>query len=442
VATHFERADRPVDAIDALDRASEEARRRGAIAEARSHLGRAVELIATVPASRARSQREVELRLRRGYLTMSTEGAVSRAAALDYERCLELCLDEAHGAEMISTLTSMWAYYTSRADLSQARLVSTTLQGVIGEEYRTWIPSNRAGFGMLDWFEGDFSTSVARLEDAMQALRAQDTSAMEAAEAWYVPVHPTVAMMIHLALARFMDGDTVGAADQCAAALGLSSELEFPSGPWSWCYAAWLGSWMDIQQQRWDATLATLDDLALLCDRHGYDSFAMIGLTQSTVATSLRDLRAASLTRSSGTQAAMLGSLVGAWQMLELRCLLTFYLTTVGALLAAAGDLDGARGRYEESLALAETTGMHCYDAETLRLRAHLDPTATVAGLTAALDLARIQGARPFELRIALDLHDLQGSNALGALQQAVDGFRADASYVELDDARARLAAR
>jgi hypothetical protein len=65
-----------------------------------------------------------------------------------------------------------------------------------------------------------------------------------------------------------------------------------------------------------------------------------------------------------------------------------------------------------------------------------------VAGLTSALDLARSQGAKPFELRIALDLHDLQGSAALDVLRQAVGGFRADASYPELDDARARLTTR
>jgi class 3 adenylate cyclase len=442
VASHFERADRAGDAVDALDRASEEARRRGAVAEARLHLSRAIELVATIGASRARSQREVNLRLRRGYLTMTAEGAVSQAAAVDYERCLEVALSEAHGAEMISTLTSMWAYYTSRADLSQARLVSTTLRGVIDEGYEAWEPSNQAGFGMLDWFEGDFTGSVARLEAAMAALLGQDSSEMEAPEAWYVPVHPIVAMMIHLAIARFMDGDTVGAAEQYAAALARSNELEFPSGPWSWSYSAWLGTWMDIEQQRWDPTAATLEEMAAVCDRHGYDSFAMIGLTQSTAASSLRDLCDSRETRSSATQAAMLGSLVGAWEMLELRCMLSFYLTTLGALMADAGDVDGARERYDAALALAEATGMHCYDAETLRRRAHLDPATSVADLVTALELARSQGAKPFELRIALDLHDLRGSSGLDVLQRAVEGFRDTASYPELDDARARLATR
>jgi hypothetical protein len=197
---------------------------------------------------------------------------------------------------------------------------------------------------------------------------------------------------------------------------------------------------MDLEQGHWDKALATLEELTAVCERHGYDSFALVGLTQTTTASSLRDLRDSASMRSSSLQAATLGSLVGAWQMLELRCMLTFYLTTLGALMADAGDRDAARQRYEESLTLAEVTGMHFYDAETLRLRAHLDPATTVGGLTTALDLARSQGAKPFELRIALDLHDLQGSGARDVLQRAVDGFRADASYPELDGARTRLA--
>ena len=92
--------------------------------------------------------------------------------------------------------------------------------------------------------------------------------------------------------------------------------------------------------------------------------------------------------------------------MLELRVFLPFYLTTAGALLAASGDREGARERYQESLDLAAQTGMRFYDAETMRCLARLagDHDAVVAALRAALELARSQEARPFELRIAQEL--------------------------------------
>ena len=65
---------------------------------------------------------------------------------------------------------------------------------------------------------------------------------------------------------------------------------------------------------------------------------------------------------------------------------------------------------------------MRFYDAETMRRIAHLAPDRdqTVSELRAALDLARSQGARPFELRIALDLHELLGGDADPLLEQAM----------------------
>ncbi len=68
--------------------------------------------------------------------------------------------------------------------------------------------------------------------------------------------------------------------------------------------------------------------------------------------------------------------------------------------------------RYEESLQLAAETGMRFYDAETLRRLAQLAPDREemVAGAARRARPGRSQGARPFELRIAHDLHELEGA--------------------------------
>ena len=138
----------------------------------------------------------------------------------------------------------------------------------------------------------------------------------------------------------------------------------------------------------------------------------------------------------------MLGSLIDAWRAVEYRNFLTIYITMLGRLAAKGADSARARAHFEESLELAESTGMHFYDAETLRCRAHLaeQTDEVVRGLGEALELARRQGSRPLELRIALDLHDLRGEAAGADLRAAVEGFATDASYVDLDDARSRLA--
>jgi hypothetical protein len=87
---------------------------------------------------------------------------------------------------------------------------------------------------------------------------------------------------------------------------------------------------------------------------------------------------------------------------------------------------------------------MHFYDAETARRIAHLapDPESKIAALRDAMKLARSQAARPFELRIALDLHELLGQDARAPLERAMAAFAADTTTIELDRARARVMTR
>lgn len=442
IAKHFERAGQPFDAANAWGEASADARRRGLVAEARLRLGAGIDQAALLAPGRERNELEVELRLRRGYLASSADGMGSQDATADYQRCLELTLDIPNAPNMVSTLTAMWGYYTSRADLAQARQLSITLQSLVSEDWgEFWRPQNIASFAMLDWFEGDFVHADEELRRAVESLYARETFDSEAVAAWYLPTHPTVAMHAHLALARFMVGD-LGAADEHGQlAIELCEDLPFPQGPWSAAYTRWLLAWMYMERGEDERSLALLGETSAISERHGYDSWSLIAMTQHAATTAARDLRGPGGIPLAHVEA-ILGSLVGAWQLVEFRICLTIYLTTLGRLLAHGGDADGARARLEESLALARSTGMHFYDAETLRSLALLSTESdeVVRQLSDALTLARRQGALPFQLRIALDLHSLRGEPAVGDLRAAVDGFRPDASYPELDDARARLA--
>jgi hypothetical protein len=117
-------------------------------------------------------------------------------------------------------------------------------------------------------------------------------------------------------------------------------------------------------------------------------------------------------------------------------------MATAGRLRAAAGDSDGAAARYDETLQFARSTGIRFYEAEVLRLRAQLLPSDEVsAALRAALDLARSQGAVPFELRIAGDLVANGDADGPTLVAEAVTRFAPDAHYPELEDARASVAA-
>ena len=116
-------------------------------------------------------------------------------------------------------------------------------------------------------------------------------------------------------------------------------------------------------------------------------------------------------------------------------------LALLARLLIAAGEFDAARQRLKIALDLAADTGMHFYDAELLRLRAHTTDVAAQqhADLTAAVDLARIQDARLFELRAALDHFEMSADAGRPALARAVAIFPADSAWPELVRARTLL---
>jgi class 3 adenylate cyclase len=441
LASHFERAERYQEAADAYEQTAESARRRGALQEARSHLARAIDLIELLASDAVRDHREAELRLRRGFLAMSTQGAGSTEAAADFDRCLELAAADPRGDDMFSTLISLWAYYLSRAELARARQVSETLHAALGGARSYFRPQNLAGFGMLDWFAGSFTGAVEALATATDDLDEMGGEG-DISPVWFVPNDAGVAMHVHLALAQFMAADVAGAGESLARAGLLAAALDFPQGPWSAAYAKWLGSWMWIEAGRLDLAEGAVADLSSLSAQHGFDNWELIRATQAAALEAIAALRSG--TWDAPTLAERAGSLkaiIELWQALELRVFLPFYLTTIGALLAASGDLEGAEERYEESLQLAAQTGMRFYDAETARRVAHLapNPESKIAGLQSALELARSQAARPFELRIALDLHELVGEDARLPLERAMHTFDEDSTTLELEQARARV---
>ena len=288
VASHFERAERYEEAAHAYRQTAEAARRRGALEEARSHLARAINLIQ--PLAGEHADLEVDLRLRRGFLAMSLEGAGSTDASADYERCLELAAADPRGDAMFSTLISLWSYHLSRGELDRARQTSTTLRSALAGSRSYFRPQNLAGFGMLDWFAGSFTSALATLTTATEEL-AEIGDYGDISPMWFVPIDASTAMHVYLGLARFMASDLAGADASLARARSIAQVLDFPQGPWSIDYAHWLGSWMWIETGQLDDAAAAIEELRTSSELHGFGNWQLIGATQATAFEAIVALR-------------------------------------------------------------------------------------------------------------------------------------------------------
>lgn len=440
VGTHYETAGRPLDAATAFDRASRGARRRGALAEARLWLTRAIEVIAQGPPEF--SEREAQLRLRRGFLAVSLEGNSSADAATDYERCLELLVDAGEDNETLaSTLRSLWSYYCSRGDLDRAEalleVLTRTPKGL--DESRTFLAA--AGRSIVHMYRGDFTESLRAAEQARVWATSFDHPS-EYTREWFVPLDPVVIAHTYVSAARLVRGDIEEARSEFPIARRVAASLPFPQGAFSLAGHLSFEVWVLAEAGDLDGAERSLLELTSISEDHGFDQWSIVAMTQQSVLAGLRQLDSAHPDPAVlSLHAATIGGHLMMWKLVDTWVFVPYYTTMQGVLHRAAGERDQAEAAFAESLAIGARTGMRFYDAETLRHLAALrdDPDDVALGLREAHDLAIGQGGCLFELRAAIDLARATGE--LDPLDTCVSALGAQ-SFPELDQARHLLNAR
>lgn len=439
VARHYDEAQRFDDAATAYQEAASDARRRGALDESLGFLNEAIARADGMAPGSDRDRREVEIRLRRGFLASAIEGTSSAQAAIDFERCLQVVGTELT-EEFLTTMTALYGYFATRADLQRAEQVLTTVRAGQTSNLAWFLVNNDAGFAMLAWYRGQFFAA----RDGLESVAARtDAGAGEDEAHWFIPNEPLASIYTHLAAARLVVGDFAGAQAEFDHTYRRVEHLGFPQGPYSAAYAHSYEAWTYIEAGDLDRAAKIVSALAADAERYGFDAWALIAATQRCTVDGVRALATEHVEPAAlETHIGTMTMLVEAWRAAEMRMFLTFYDSVVARLLFAAGRTEQARARLDAALQLATDTDVHFYDAELLRLRAHTENGADARdrGLHDALALARRQGAAIFELRIAIDVYLLCGDSARGILAEAVGKFPPDSAWPELARAQALLA--
>lgn len=442
IAGHYERADRFEETAAAYQQAATDARRRGALAEARAYLTHALAQLDRATPGPDRDRHEMAVRSRRGVLTSAAEGYQSGAAAADFERCLQLGGTDLRDDELFVTLRALANYCLARADLHRAAQVIKSLGA--GLQGRQWFrPAIEVLFGIVACLRGEFDAGCRHLEVATTGLSPADHH--DVAAVWqFVPNEPIVAAHIHLALVALVRGDLTGAETELAFAARRAERLGFPQGPYMHAWTRFMETWLRIETGQLDRAAVLAADLREVGERHGFDLWRRRGAFLWAVVEALGGALSADDVDATMPAAdlANITTLLDSLRTLEMNMYSTFYDGVLGRLLIAAGQPETARERLDTALALAKDTGMCFYDAELLRLRAqtHDEPGARQADINAALELARRQGAILFQLRAALDDFELRGDPAAAAVADAAHRIPANYAWPELVRAKAALA--
>lgn len=434
VARHYEAAERFEEAVTAHQRASADARRRGALNEARTYLDRALANIARSAPGPERDAREIAARLEAGFLASAAQGHASAEAAAEFERCLQL-IGPDPTPELYATLNALWVYYTARGDLRRGTQLAETLRARVEDE-----PGDQRGaiitMGILAGFRGDFHAAREELE---RAAAGEQRASTPESKTYYGPNDPIGGMYSFLAFTRFIQGDLSGAETALGQMEQRSHAVGFPRGAFSLCYGRSIEALLRIEAGELDRGTEVAAELSSLARHYDFDEWVMVGWSEESAARAMAALAAGDTALTSHVET--MTTVVQTWRAFEVKTFLAFYDGVLARLLTAAGDRDAARNCLDVALKMGQDTGIQFYDAELLRLRAHTldDPDARHRHLRDAIELAGKQGAHLFALRAAADDVELRGEPARAALAEAAAHFPAGQTWSDLARARALL---
>jgi class 3 adenylate cyclase/tetratricopeptide (TPR) repeat protein len=437
VARHYESAERFDEAARAHQNASADARRRGALNEARTCLDRAVANIGRTAANRARDKREIAIRLEAGLLASVAQGHASTEAAAEFERCLQL-IGPDPTPELYATLNALWTYYTARGDLRRGIQVGETLRAELADVPGVNL-ATAAIMGVLDGFQGDFYTARDTLERATAGVGETPTNEIRT---YYGPNDPIGGMLSFLAFIRFVQGDLSGANTALQHMEAKSRAAGFPQGAFSLCYGRSIDALIRAEAGEPERCVEVAAELTSLAKQYDFDEWLMVGWSEESAGKALLALAAGETDPTAlAPHVKAMTTVVQTWRAFEVKTFLAYYDGVLARVLTAAGDQQAARECLDVALKMGQDTLIQFYDAELLRLRAHTldDVDERHRHFRDAIQLAQKQGAHIFELRSAADDFELVGEPARAALLEASGRMPTDQTWPDLARTRALL---
>jgi len=396
-ARHFTAAGLGADAIPYWQRAGERAISRSANQEAVRHLSRALELVAELPASSARTQRELDLLTKLGPALMAVRGYADPEVEKTYSRARELCGHVEHTPQLFPVLWGLWLFSTGRARHRTARTLGEQLLAIAGDarDPALLLEAHHALWTTL-FHLGEVGLTHAHAQEGLKLYR---PAHHHPHTSLYGGHDPGVCGRNFDARALWLLGYPEQALQQSRAALSLAEQL---SHPFSTALARYVAAM--VHQLRREAEAVREEAEAALAIGTAHEFPYVVAL-----ATVLRGWASAQHGEGDAGLAEMQRGLA-ALRATGNETLLPWLLAALGE--AHAGERsDGRRAALDEALARVEKNEERSVEAELHRLTGELlllGPPESQAEADArfqrAMAIARGQGARSWELRSALSL--------------------------------------
>ena len=408
IAFHLDQAGRAEDAVGFYVEAAQAAQSAGAYAEALSKLDRALDLIGDWPPGEQRALSELTVRVLKAASLVATFGYGSEAAREEFETALGLTESLGPRLESVGVQLAIMAYATVRGLRAKAGEIIEGLKERLAQASADEATLYGAEVIVTDALHqyglGNYQKAREQFEHAIERFRARPAG-FDTSPLWTLPNSPEVAAYAQLVPVLWVQGEREAAAQAAATALELSGDLDFPAGPFSEAYSrSYLGY---MYQLEGDSRRAVDEFRAVtsLGTTHGFAMWESLGSIHALIA-------AAHLEPTPETVGAIGHSRLLLHQ-LGVSSFQPYFLTAQAELTAGLGDLRTALHLFDEAVKMSDDIEERHYLAETFRKRARArarkggDPRAVAADLVKAFELARDQNAYLFQVRAAIDMHQL-----------------------------------
>lgn len=394
VAHHLTEAGRYQEAIGYWYKAGKRAIERPAHIEAVSHLTQGLALLAKLPETPARNERELRLLTTVGPALMATKGTANSEVKRTYERALALCRQVADSPHLTFVLSGLRAIYTMRGEQHTARQIGEQMLHLAAQRRDTTalVRAHRY-MGHTLGYLGELGTAQRHFEQGMALY-----------ELHPYPLNATadrgVDGLCWWARALGMMGYTDQALQRIQEAIALVRTL---SQPLNLAQALSVSAAIHYYRREPHAVKEAADATIASGTEHGFAHYISTGLFWQGWVLSVQ----------SGEQGLpLLQQGLDAYQVVGSQQVeLPLHLAAMAEAYAHMGKIEAGLKALTEALAFVENTRVCAHQAELHRLKGELllrqspdNQTEAEACFQQALDVARSQQAKSWELRAAVSL--------------------------------------
>jgi class 3 adenylate cyclase/predicted ATPase len=413
LAQHWQRDSDVMKAIQYWGRAGRWAAERSAAAEAHAHLRQALQLIETLPAGSERDGLELEITARLGGVLRAVEGPAGAATGNAFRRAKELCRDTGDNTLLAPCLAGLYAYHLVRAENTAAGETARELLALAeARQDRLYQMIGHRAVGAVLFHTGHFAEAREHLERSLDLYDPIDDGPLAFL---YGTDHAQTASSF-LAFALRMMGFFDQARLREDLALAQAKEL---GHLYSLVQTQMFRSVVRLAARDWKAGAAVAREMLELTKGH---SFRMAKAATGFCVAACRPARGRLKQRLEELQEA-----ATAWWSTGAMNYRPMHLALIAEAHAAAGDpLQGLK-TLDEAQAIVERTDERWMEAELHRLVGELKMSIKNPSLDdvescfrKAIEIARRQSARVWELRAATSLASLLRSSGRMAEARAI----------------------